>query len=532
MTQAQALDTELSTRQRPLSLDELVALVTDEVATRLGVDPETVDRHAPLDQEGVSSIDAIDITQSLDEILDIELSDAAVLPDLSIVEVAERLVALGATAEAAPADAPPHGRFPEGRDTDPSGPAAADTRERLVHRLTTLAAPAAAAIAAGAYNYHPEIERHATGAPWVKGREMLDASSFDYQAFTSDPRITAAAAAALEECGFGGHGSRLLAGTTPQHVALEAELAAFVGHPSAVLFPTGWQANVSAIATLFGPGDVVITDEYVHDSIAKGAAYSRAWRMHYRHNDMPDLRDRLEMARGRIGQEGVIVVVADAVYSMEGTILPLPDVVDLCRRYGASLMVDEAHSFGILGSTGHGIAEHFGMPAADVDITIATLSKSVPINGGWITGSPALQQLDPALRHNASGYVFSAAPPAAQIATALACLRTLAAEPDRPRRLAEAGQRVRDGLREAGLTVLGDPSVPLVPVVCPDDLQAAALAAACQQDGLLVQDARWPAVPRESPRLRIVVTLHHTAEDLERIVATVADNARKLGVVR
>ena len=265
------------------------------------------------------------------------------------------------------------------------------------------------------------------------GREMVMLASYSYLGLIGHPRIDAAAQRAIDEYGTGAGGVRLLTGTSDLHVALESRIAAFTHRDDACVYSSGYVTNVAIVTGLTGPGDLILMDKLDHASIVDGALLSGAkWRT-YRHNDMDHLEKLLAAAQG---EYNTVLVVADSVFSMDGDIMDLPSTKALCERYGARLMVDEAHSIGSLGATGHGIEEHFGM-VGSIDLKMGTLSKSIPSIGGYLAADGDVVDY---LRHYSRPFIFSAALPPASTAAALEAFNVI---DDEPWRVAEL-HRIQD----------------------------------------------------------------------------------------
>lgn len=340
--------------------------------------------------------------------------------------------------------------------------------------------------------------------------EMLLLGGYSYLGLNRHPEIDRAAVDAVARWGTGTHGARLLAGTLRLHQELEAEVARFKGTEAAATFTSGFAANVSTIACLLGRHDTVICDKLNHASIVDGCNLSGANFVRFRHNDMESLAACLTdpSARGRK------LVVVDALFSMSGDIVDLPAVSRLCREHGAMLMVDEAHATGVLGATGRGIEEHFGLPPDSVDIKMGTFSKAIPSSGGFIAASERVCHF---LRHQARGFIYSGAmaPPCA--AAALAALRVIAAEPERVRALHANVAHFASRLRAEGFDFL-DSRTAIFPIICGDNWQAWETAAACQRRGVYVQGIPHPVVPRGTARLRAAVTAAHTRAELDHCV--------------
>lgn len=373
------------------------------------------------------------------------------------------------------------------------------------------------------YFYLEQIEAYLPGnRVMVKGYgEMLLLGGYSYLGLNGHADINAAAIRAIEHYGTGTHGVRLLAGTLDLHKALEAKVASFKGTESAATFTSGFLANLSTIAGLLGRFDTVICDKLNHASIVDGCKLSGAKFVRFRHNDM----DHLEQCLKDPTHTGQRLVVVDGVFSMDGDIINLPEVSRLCRTYGATLMVDEAHSVGVLGATGHGIEEHFGLPSDAVDIKMGTFSKAIPSIGGYIAGSKKLCEF---LHHQARGFIYSGALPPASAAAALEALNVIEREPDRIERLHENTRYFAGRLQRAGFSYLNS-QTPIFPIMCGDELQAFRLARACQRRGVYVQAIPSPVVPKGKARLRAAVCAAHSREDLDLCISVLSEAAAEVG---
>lgn len=352
--------------------------------------------------------------------------------------------------------------------------------------------------------------------------EMLMLGSYSYLGLNGHPDIARAAHEAIERYGTGTQGVRLLAGTLDLHKALESKIAAFKGTEDALVFSSGYLANVSVIACLFGRGDTIICDKLDHASIVDGCALSGADFVYFRHNDPGHLETRLKAAP----TTGKRVVIVDAVFSMDGDVAPLPEIVSLCRRYGALVMTDEAHAIGVLGAAGRGIEQHFGLPDDLVDIKIGTLSKAIPSVGGYVAGSRAMCDF---LAHQARGFIYSGALPPPQTAAALAAFDVILSEPERVQRLHANMRAFAKLLSDSPLNARCGESA-IFPIVCGDDWDGWKLARHCQKNGLYVQCIPHPVVPKGSARLRASVTAEHNETDLKRAVDIISQGALELGV--
>ncbi len=375
----------------------------------------------------------------------------------------------------------------------------------------------------GIYMYNRPVQELLGGAKVrVDGREMLMFASYSYLGLIGHPRISAAAKAAIEKYGTGTHGVRTLAGSLPVHQELEETIAAFKGAEAAIVFSSGYVTNLAVISALVRRGDYVITDKYNHASIVDGILLSGAKMLRFPHNDMAALERRLQ----QVPSGAAKLVVADAVFSMDGDIFDLPKAVELCRKYDAWLMIDEAHSVGVLGKTGRGIEEHFGLGGV-VDIKMGTLSKTIPSVGGYVA---ARREVVDYLRHAARGYIFSAALPPAQAAAAAEAFRVILDEPWRIEKLRANARQFIHGLRERGFDTLQTETA-VVPVLCGEDETAYRFSRAAFDRGLFVLPVVSPAVPKGLARLRATVTAAHEPAEIEWAMDRLAEAGREVGVL-
>ena len=343
----------------------------------------------------------------------------------------------------------------------------------------------------------------------VEGRRLILLASNNYLGLANDPRVVEAAAAATRAWGAGTGSARLISGGVGLHDELEARLAAFKSKEAALLFSSGYLANIGTIAALTGRGDAVFSDELNHASIIDGARLSRADVHVWRHGDPDHLAELLREQR-TVRRK---LVVTDAVFSMDGDIAPLPEIVEVCEREGAILMVDEAHASGVLGPAGRGAIASFGLEGR-VPVVMGTLSKALGSAGGYIAGSASLIAY---LRNRARSFIFDTASPAALAGAALAALDIIESEPWRGERARLLAARLADGLRSLGFAV--PPAMAaIVPVVVGDAEAALALSRALEQEGVLVPAIRPPSVAPGSARLRATVMATHTDEHIVSVL--------------
>jgi 8-amino-7-oxononanoate synthase len=374
------------------------------------------------------------------------------------------------------------------------------------------------------YFYNQPVEEIKGGARVVvNGREMGMYASYGYLGLLGHPRINAAAKAAIDKFGTGTNGVRTLAGSLTIHTELEETISAFKHSEAAITYSSGYATNLSVISTLMGRGDYVISDKLNHASIVDGCIMSGAEFRRFKHNDMAELERRLQQLPEDVSK----LVVADAVFSMDGDVLDLPKTVALCRKYHAWLMIDEAHSVGVLGRTGRGIEEHFGLEDV-IDIKMGTLSKTIPSVGGYVAGKKELIQY---LRHASRAYIFSAALPPAQAAAANEAFKVILDEPWRIEKVNANGRQFIDGLKKAGFNTMLTTTA-IVPVLCGSDERAFALTQACQHKDLFVLPVVSPAVPEGQSRLRLTVTAAHEPQEIDYALGVIEKAGREIGIIQ
>lgn len=358
------------------------------------------------------------------------------------------------------------------------------------------------------YFYLQPVEAIDGASVTIGGRSFLLGSSYSYLGLIGHPVIQHAARDALNHYGTGTHGVRLLAGNTDLHDRLEQRISAFSGTEAAVVYSSGYLANVAVISALVGRADVVICDKLNHASIVDGCLLSGAKFIRVPHNDIGAMVRELSTLPDSIGK----LVVVDGVFSMDGDVINLPRVVEACRQSQATLMVDESHSLGVLGPKGEGIESHFGLQGS-IDLKMSSLSKSIPSAGGYIAGSADLVTY---LKHVSRAFVFSAALPPPSAAAAMAAFDVMEREPERVRRVQSHARTLRARLRDGGIPVREDPT-PIIPVITGDDVPALRMSRALYDRGVFVPPIVSPAVPPKTSRLRVTVTAAHNDEQVAQI---------------
>lgn len=373
------------------------------------------------------------------------------------------------------------------------------------------------------YFYNQPIQEVRGGAKvLVHGREMGMYASYSYLGLIGHPRINEAARKAVDKFGTGTNGVRMLAGTLTLHDELEETIARFKHAEAAVTYTSGYMTNLTVVSTLMGRGDYVLSDKLNHASIVDGCLMSGAEFRRFKHNDMDDLEKRL----GQVPNGASKLVIADAVFSMDGDVVDLPKMVKVCKKYGAYLMMDEAHSVGVLGKTGRGIEEHFGLEDV-VDIKMGTLSKTIPSVGGYVAGKKDLISY---LRHASRAYIFSAALPPAQVAAADEAFKVILDEPWRIEKLNQNTQLFIGGLKSAGFDTMLTTTA-IVPVLCGSDDQAFAMTREAQHHDVFVLPVVSPAVPEGLARLRATITAAHEPSEIERAMDVIATAGKQIGII-
>lgn len=377
------------------------------------------------------------------------------------------------------------------------------------------------AIQAGYYPYFiPLSDNEGTEAVY-KGHRLIMCGSNNYLGLTTHPKVRQAAKDAIDRFGTSCTGSRFLNGTLELHEQLEHELAEWVGKPAALVFSTGMQTNLGVISALVGRGDVAILDKDDHASIVDGARLSWGETKRFRHNDMTDLARLLK----EIPPEKGKLVVVDGLFSMEGDIAPLPELVPLCKQHGARLMVDDAHAMGVLGG-GRGSAAHFGV-TDQVDLIMSTFSKSFASLGGFIAGDEDVIHY---IKHFARALIFSASIPPANTAAALAALQVMREEPERIQRLNRNAERMRREFKSLGFDI-GNSVTPVIPIIIGDDMRTFLTWKGLFESGVFVNPIISPAVPAGRQLLRTSYMATHTDEQLDRVLEAFEAVGKMVGLI-
>ncbi len=375
--------------------------------------------------------------------------------------------------------------------------------------------------AAGLYPYFKPISKAEDTVVVIEGKERVMMGSNNYLGLTQHPKVLEAARNALERYGSGCTGSRFLNGTLDLHELLEARLAEFFGKEAALVFSTGYQANLGLISGLVGRGDVVLIDKLDHASIVDGAKMSFGETQRFGHGNLK----QLELLLQRYQDRGTLVIV-DGVYSMEGDIADVPSLLKLTQRYGAALAVDDAHSVGVLGPKGDGTAAHFGL-ANDVELVVGTFSKSLASIGGFVAGSESVIHF---LKHHSRPLIFTAALPPANTAGVLAALDILIAEPERRARLWDNTRQFQEGCRSLGFDI-GNTQTPIIPVLIGSLEHTFMFWRQLYDGGVFTNPVVPPAVPPDECRLRVSLMATHSTDQIDAVLEVFGRLGKASGVI-
>lgn len=373
----------------------------------------------------------------------------------------------------------------------------------------------------GLYPYFRVIESAQDPEVVINGRRMIMVGSNNYLGLTNHPKVKEAAIEAIRKYGTGCAGSRFLNGTLSIHVELEEKLARFIRKEAALVFSTGFQVNLGVISALVGKDDIAIIDKMDHASIIDGCRLSYGEVKKFRHNDISDLDRLLNQNIGR----GKLIVV-DGVFSMEGDIVNLPEIVRVAKAHDVRIMVDDAHGIGVLGKTGRGTAEHFGLEK-EVDLIMGTYSKSLASIGGFVAGT---EEVIHYIKHSARSLMFSASPPPASVAAVSAAIDIIEKEPERIERLWKNTDKMIAGFKHLGFKI-GPSETPIVPVIVGDSSLAFKMAMLLQDEGIFVNVAVTPAVPEGKALIRTSYMATHTEEQLDRVLSAFEKVGKAMGLI-
>ena len=363
-------------------------------------------------------------------------------------------------------------------------------------------------IASGIYPYFKELESEQAPEITIKGKKFIMFGSNNYLGLANDPRMKKAAIDAVQKFGTGVAGSRFLNGNTVLHTELETKLAKFKGREAALIYATGYQMNLGVVSALVGKGDFAIVDKLNHASILDGCRLSHGELRRFKHNNPEDLEKVLK----EIGPNHGKLVIVDGVFSMEGDIAPIPEISKVCKKYGARLMVDDAHATGVLGKRGRGTCEYFGLSHKEVDLVVGTCSKSFASVGGFAVGDADILHY---IQHISRSMIFSAALPPSSVASIIKAIEIIEEEPQRIKKLWDNAAYLMKRFKDMGLNT-GETKTPIIPVVIGDNEKTFMLWRMLYDNGLFTNPVVSPAVPPKRALLRVVATATHTREQLDR----------------
>ena len=372
----------------------------------------------------------------------------------------------------------------------------------------------------GIYPYFHALESKQDIVVKMEGHRKVMIGSNNYLGLTGDKRVIQATVKAVKKYGSGVSGSRFLNGTLTLHLDLENELASFMGKEAALTFPTGFQSTLAIISAIAGRDDIIFSDRENHACIYDGIRLSFASSVRYNHNDMKHLEELLQEADPKAGK----LIVTDGIFSMSGDIANLPQIVALAKKYGARVMVDDAHAFGVLGIKGRGTAEHFGLHE-EVDMIMSTFSKSLASIGGFVVGKKEVVNF---IKHKSRPFIFSAALTPASTASALAALRILKAEPKRPKALLDIAAYARKRLLEKKLPLANDSIAPIIPIYTYTMMRTFVIAKMLYQQGVYVNPVIPPATPEGQCLIRTSYTATHTKALIDEAVEIIAEVIAKV----
>ncbi len=379
--------------------------------------------------------------------------------------------------------------------------------------------------AMGIYPYFHPLKSAPGDEVIMDGQKVIMVGSNNYLGLVNHPKVKEAAAEAARKYGSGCTGSRFLNGTLDLHLELEERLAKFVKKDAAIVFSTGFQTNLGTISCLVGKNDAVLIDRQDHACIVDGCRLSYGKIHKFAHNDMEDLERVISNVRNNSTRGGILIAV-DGVFSMEGDIIDLPRLVEIAKRFGARVLVDDAHGIGVMGETGAGTAEHFGL-IDEVDLTMGTFSKSFASLGGFIAGNAKVIDW---VKHTARALIFSASIPASNAAAVLAALEIVESEPERRANLWKNARRMQKEFKDLGFNICNS-ATPIVPIVVGEDLEAFAFWKELFDNGVFTNPVISPAVPPGQAMIRTSYTATHTDEQLDRVVEVVAKVGRAKGLI-
>lgn len=473
---------------------------------------------SPLDEIGLDSLARMDVLNRLEEAFGLRFSEESLYDMATCGDVVEYIMTNATRGDVCRSSASPAPAAALAEKPAVASPVTPQSDVSQFPECVAFQQRLAAAAALGLANPFFRVkERVRKATATIAGREVISYTSFDYLGMAGDPRVIAAAKQAIDELGMSASASRLVGGNHRIVQELDEELARFLGTEAALAFPSGYGTNASVLGHLFGADDLILYDELAHNSIVQGSLLSKAQRRPFPHNDFEFLDKLLADIRGNHRR---VVVALEGAYSMDGDYPNLPQFVEVKRRHGALLYVDEAHSLGVMGRTGRGICEHYGVDPADGDIWMGTISKALGSCGGYIAGPALLVQY---LKYTTPSFVFATGISPAAAAAALTSLRVLQQEPDRVERLRDRSHLLLKLAGDCDLNTGHSGDTPVIPIILGDSARCVQLGFAMLQRGIDVQPILYPAVPESLSRLRFFVTAEHTEEQICHTMKVLAE---------
>lgn len=506
----------------------LITELCEQIARCLSIPPTAIQPHQHISTLGLDSLQAVEIKNYIEINFGVPIAMEKFFEDITVAQLAREILTFSETSATSTDPAAPEVNIADGESV--SAPEIdMDSRLKLLYKKSNDVLQRAREFElpdqlrqSGLLPYFRELERNEGATCIFEGRQLVMLGSNNYLGLTADDRVRQATAKAALEEGPSLTGSRLLNGSTRQHREFEKKLAAFVGHEDALIFTTGYQANLGFISALMNEETTIVLDSEAHACIFDGAFMSRCKVVQYQHNDLQDLERKLQA----IAHRSATMVVIDGLYSMTGDIAPLPQIRELCDRYKVTLAVDDAHALGVLGKTGRGTEEHYDMIGTS-DILCGTFSKSLASIGGWVAAEAKVIDW---IRFNGRSMLFSASIPPTSLAAASTALDILQAEPWRVESLHKNAHYWKNGLKQLGFNV-SSTETPIITVMVGDDMNCLVFCKELLEAGVYVNSAVYPAVPRTKALLRTSVMATHTQAHLDQALEIFAAIGKKLGLI-
>jgi 8-amino-7-oxononanoate synthase len=502
---------------------EISSWLVARLAELLELDPDEIDPQEDLTDYGFSSVDAVNLSGDLENFLGRRLSPTVVWEYPTIEGLSKYLASESGNEEEfiESLESSPHLETSQGSDSSEIPPEYYHFELYPEYRQIQAQLQEIEASGLGNPFFTPQ-DRVVNNTTWVDGRELINYANYNYIGMCGDRQVSQAAKDAIERYGTSSCASRLISGEKPIHRQLERELADLIGAEDSIVYVGGHATNVTTISHLFGQNDLILHDELSHNSIIQGCLLSGASLVAFPHNNWQMLDRILRERRHRYRR---VLIAIEGVYSTDGDIPDLPQFIAIKKRHKAFLLVDEAHSIGVLGATGRGIGELYNVNAADVDLWMGTLSKSFASCGGYIAGNKALVEY---LKYTAPGFVFSVGISPPNAAASLAAIHVLKAEPERVKHLQERSQLFLELANQYGLNTGMSKGSPVIPIIVGDSLKSIQLSQTLFQQGINVPFMIYPSVPHQAARLRFFVTCNHTEEQIHTTVDILAIEFKKL----